>query len=353
MTARRELGPRRPRRGAVTIVAAVAIVAMTMLGAVAIDVSRLYTRRNALQTAADAGALAGAMELLSSAGAADPAARSYAALNRARQDTFAVRGVRFGVWDPATQTFTPVASPTSGDAVEVTVGENAPYIFARVLGAASRAMTATAVAWSGPSVPVSYCAKPWAITYDDLLQKLGKRPTDSLTRGDVRRMRDTTGSNKMWFTLHLSGGSPTSLPGNYQAVVLPPGHQGASAYERNLTTCNTLTIGDVLDTEPGAMTGPTLKGAASLCRPLLNSVCYNANGTVGVPIEVPVFRTSTASKKGGRLQVRTDMIAAFMVTRVEESNPNKGAVTGYLFTARGHGPLASTPTPFVRPVLVQ
>ena len=51
------------RRGAVLVLAALIMVAVFDILVIVVDISRIYVQKSELQTAADAGALAGVMEL--------------------------------------------------------------------------------------------------------------------------------------------------------------------------------------------------------------------------------------------------------------------------------------------------
>ena len=85
------------RRGAVVVLLGIMAVALMSISSIAIDFSRLWTLRNELQTAADAAAHAGAIQLLppNNAGLTwvDSAARNYAAVNLAMQGTVTVDSV--------------------------------------------------------------------------------------------------------------------------------------------------------------------------------------------------------------------------------------------------------------------
>src|SRR5512140_3223154 len=85
--------------GAVAVIVAVLLVVFLLLAALAVDLGYFFNVRRQLQSAADAGALAGCLELgaTGDAGAADAAARSYAVANAvAPADGLAVTGVEVG-----------------------------------------------------------------------------------------------------------------------------------------------------------------------------------------------------------------------------------------------------------------
>jgi Flp pilus assembly protein TadG len=119
----------RQRRGAFVVMTGVMFFALIVCGAVAIDFSRLWTERWELQTAADAGSIAGAMQLMpprDSLRYAD-SARAYVWRNRAMADTITVDSVIKGNWDGPTRTWTPAGDPSN--AVRVVVSQRASNLF--------------------------------------------------------------------------------------------------------------------------------------------------------------------------------------------------------------------------------
>src|SRR5689334_9002881 len=107
------------RRGAVVVLLGIMIVALVSVSAISIDFSRLWTLRNELQTAADAGAHAGAIQLVppNNAGNTIAVATAYANSNLAMAGTVTVDSVQTGDWDDVAKTFTAGAAHT--DAVNV------------------------------------------------------------------------------------------------------------------------------------------------------------------------------------------------------------------------------------------
>jgi Flp pilus assembly protein TadG len=104
------------RRGAVVVILGIMVVALVSITAISIDFSRLWALRNELQTAADAAAHAGAIQLLppNNAGNTISVATSYAQLNKTMTQTASVDAVVLGDWDDAARTFTPGAPTTDG-----------------------------------------------------------------------------------------------------------------------------------------------------------------------------------------------------------------------------------------------
>jgi Mg-chelatase subunit ChlD len=143
-----------PRRGAITVLAAVFIVVMLAMIALAVDVGYLSAVRTQLQTTADAAALAAASRIGENdmvAVAQDCVSRNQVA-GRAAQ--LAAADAETGVWDNDSRTFTP--STTMINAVRATVRTGANYggstglFFARIFGISSVDQKASAIATVNP-----------------------------------------------------------------------------------------------------------------------------------------------------------------------------------------------------------
>lgn len=158
---------RRSRSGQAIVIMALAMVAICGMLALAIDAGRLYFQRRLMQDAVDAGALAGAQDLVATN--AYPNGQSNWALYHAQQDTFSVFSLPAigSASDPAylqpsvsqTQggyTVTTVA-PTGYDnkQVQVTVSFNATGTFAQILGFNQINIVASATAEAGTN-PKTY-----------------------------------------------------------------------------------------------------------------------------------------------------------------------------------------------------
>ncbi len=114
--------------GAVAVIVAILIVVFIGMAALAIDVGALFEERREVQTAADAGALAGVQELPASTSAAEAQARAYVALNAPQATDIAVDF-------PDAYTIRVTARTP-----------NSPYYFARVWGGDSAPVAAHATA---------------------------------------------------------------------------------------------------------------------------------------------------------------------------------------------------------------
>ncbi len=141
------------RDGAIAAISAVSLVVILGMGAFAIDMSYAYSERNLLQVTASAAALAAAPEL-SDQSKMIAKALEYAEANmpaathgRVLDDSDVVRGH----WDPASETWTPGATPFN--AVGITTrrssanGNRLDLFLAPILGLGSLDMEASAVAY--------------------------------------------------------------------------------------------------------------------------------------------------------------------------------------------------------------
>ncbi|HEU5186589.1 MAG TPA: TadG family pilus assembly protein [Gemmatimonadaceae bacterium] len=190
----------RNRRGAIVVMAGVFIVAIMLMAAISVDASRIFAAKNELQTASDAAALAGALQLLEEPESFADTARRYAQRNFVEQqavDSVEVE-IEYGVWMPTERQFIAGAEPK--DAVRVTTRHPLPLSLARVFGDSTVMVNASAIAWAAGPVMEPRCLKPLAVPYSRLLQILGYQPYENvyLTDEDVRRLREMPVSARKW-----------------------------------------------------------------------------------------------------------------------------------------------------------
>jgi Flp pilus assembly protein TadG len=138
--------PRRPS-GQVFLLVTVALVVLIGMAALAVDIGNLWTTRRLMQSAADAGAVAGADEIAIGG--------SGSAITAAAKDASSHNGFVDGGTRPGTSNTITVAvhnPPTSGpfaansNAVQVDVSQTQPTYFMKVLGWQSVPVSTTAVA---------------------------------------------------------------------------------------------------------------------------------------------------------------------------------------------------------------
>ena len=140
------------RRGAILALVGVLVLAMMGFAALAADFGRLDNLKADLQTAADAGALAGAVELIAvpphNGLLAGDTARAYALRNPAMQATVTVVSTQCGFWFDILPTFTPwlggICVPLLTNAVQVTVSRQSSGLFMAFFGVAAPNVRATA-----------------------------------------------------------------------------------------------------------------------------------------------------------------------------------------------------------------
>ena len=404
---------RRPRRGAVIVLLGVMMVALMSISAISIDFSRMWSLRNELQTSADAAAHAGALQLLppNNAGLTIPVATSYATANPAMQGTVTVDSVVLGDWDDDAKTFTPDAPHT--DAVSVVVSRQTTGLMMALMGVAQPRIRARAIGWA--DAPVAHavgCIKPWAIPYVTLMYRINLyrnaagtgnfSPPNSfanMTRtfdqvNDIAALNNMTEAERT-FTLKQGSGTVddqanSTMPGNYQAVILPEWidgptgdttanmPNGASSYRDNVAggTCNTLDIGDVLKTETGDMTGPTIQGVVGgnpangpgVCLGGLRGEtdntninhatfgdCLDTDGQKGVDVKAAFYYCSTGC--AGRSNVEVKLLGSFSLQKVYPKKKNgvfeKSEIVGIFKPITDPGTVGTGSTTLVKPIIVR
>jgi Flp pilus assembly protein TadG len=157
------------RTGQAIVIMALAMVAICGMLALAIDAGRLYFQRRLMQDAVDAGALAGAQDLVGTI--ANPNGLPNQALYHAQQDTFSVFNLGAIGQPTDSQYQQPSVTQTQGGytvttvaptgynnkQIQVTVNHNATATFVQVLGFSQINIVATATAEAGTN------AKTYAI----------------------------------------------------------------------------------------------------------------------------------------------------------------------------------------------
>lgn len=135
------------RRGTVAVLIAVLMTAIVAVSTMSIDTSRLLSLRNELQFSADAGAHAGAIQLMEPNDPMQTAdmATAYASRYLAMQGVVRVDSVELGWWDDQAHVFIPGLTPFS--AVRVVVSRRAPGLLVSYFGVNSPRVSARAVAW--------------------------------------------------------------------------------------------------------------------------------------------------------------------------------------------------------------
>ncbi|UCF20182.1 MAG: hypothetical protein JSU87_01880 [Gemmatimonadota bacterium] len=364
----------REERGAAAVLLAVMLVALLSVLAVTIDGTRLMTLRAELQTAVDAAALAGAIELALGGGDnAENVAIAYAAQNDAEGIPVAIGpdDVTFGVWDDVARTFTPLPSSIGANALEVTASREVNNWVAWIINHLTGTPGARATAWAeAPVGATDDCVKPWAIP-EELLDVNGD--------GDIEQWEvDQKIQNNEEFILKSATGTTadeldatSGIPSFFYPVVLPPVFDctvtgpercaegeyqdvqgGAAIYRDNIASCfpGTISQQDSLLVEPGNMPGPTVQGARQFCPRISGNACLNADGSQGVPM-IATFWDSEVDPLG-RTQVEVARLGSFLLWEVY-SEGQHGVVVGRFVEEAVPGEVGRGATTLRTPILTR
>jgi Flp pilus assembly protein TadG len=299
-------------QGAVLIQVAVALLALLALSAFVVDYGVMWSSRGQAQTAADAGALAGAISLAFD-GPTDQAGARARAIAMATRNR--VWGQAPSVTDPdVTFPACPPGAPGLPDTcVKVDVfrnqarGNALPTFFGRLAGIEDQGVRATATAQITTGNATD-CLRPWAVadrweehwenkkastapwTPTSTFDKYTKDGTidPAVTTPDVYRPPTATDPGT-GFTPFDANGNPTSVyglqltlkngdskdnlsSGWFLALNLPDANgnptNGGNTYRDNIANCNShlFAVGDTVEVESnqGNMVGPTKQGVDDL-----------------------------------------------------------------------------------------
>lgn len=367
----------RNRRGAIALFTVLLFLAMMTVAAVVVDMARLQYMRNQLQTAADAAALAGAVQLLRTPKTdAVAKAKAYGQANALMNTNVTVvdSEIVYGNWNPTTRTFAPNGNDAfTADAIQVTVHSTSKYIVANAFGWSPKPVAARAVAWAGPSVGKTDCMKPWAIWYGLLMERINAYegtstdPTRPMQPADLAALRQMSEAQRT-FSLFLGNSANGDVlnSGNYYAVDLPPVRYadgtagnpltGGSAYTDALAgvdkngnpVCFQVGVGDVLQTEPGAMIGPTRQGVdPAICASFAGNTCLDANGNT--PMIKSAFWTQSTNKGSGKFEVTVQIIGSFALKQYDKS---KATITGVFQPIQDSGPVSDSVTTTLQRIIL-
>jgi Flp pilus assembly protein TadG len=386
-------------RGAILIMVVVAMVALLAFGAFVVDYGVMWASRGQIQTAADAGALAGAIAL---------AWDSPTDFNGAKAKAGAVARAN-NVWGTApavtaadvTFPACPPGAPGLPDTcVKVDAfrnqarGNSLPMYFGNLVGVTAQGVRATATAqvFVGDE---SDCVKPFAIP--DKWQEVypvakGWAPTDEynltkptnpnkgapLATPDIYTApsQNSTGTGfslpgDLGLALTLKNGSPgdSIQPGWFYPIRVKPTDSGGTDYRNNIMNCNSRKIepGTQLEPENGNMVGPTKQGMQDLiaqdpsahwdvATKKVIGGCMAAGTCARSPRlgAVAVFNPESYSttKTNGNTMVTVTNILGFWL----ESINNNGDVLGYFCyyptTASGGNSTLTASSSFLRSVIL-
>lgn len=276
--------------GVATIMVTLAMVALMGMTALAVDLGRAYVKRAALQTAADAGALAGANSIVSEGtDLADIKAiiSRYANRNMKNADAPAL------ALTDADIVFMNDGVPdeTNPNMVEVTItlssarGNPFPLYFGTVIGVP--VMDIVVVARAGIiNMCASKCVMPFVVPTDFEWDDLAAPGTQYYDNGqyDVASPQELASVTPIGYThedigtqIVIKPGDPSDAiaPGQYNLIDLPPLNKGtpttgAAMVRENIMGCTgssseaTVGSGDELLLEPGNSKGPVVQGVTDL-----------------------------------------------------------------------------------------
>jgi Flp pilus assembly protein TadG len=342
----------RSKRGATLVLVAIMMTALIGFAGIAVDASRLYVMRAELQTAADAAAIAGIVEVNDKRPTnATTMAIQYATNNVVEQTapTVAAADVEPGTWDFATNTFSTLGTWTDPalNSVRVTAHYPGSYTFARIFGGTGQMVNARAIGAIG-YVSTTNCLKPWAVSYQTLLDALyppagTKDPSYNLTAQDIQTLSGMSApANQV--TL-LNGTTNQLTPGNIAQVVVGSPWNGNNAYKNAITgACPNLEIGPgtILNGDPGAGSGQTAQALQTLCG--VNGNPQNF-GCPGIKVKLAIWDQNNGAS-GANLTVRVKYVGVFAITQFQKgSGTADDQITGYFSTMATTGGFSATPGP--------
>lgn len=243
--------------GAVALIVAICLTALLGVAALAVDVGAMYAERRQMQTAADAAVLAGVLELPGDPSGAVAVATDYAQRNtdRASQMTFEIR-----------QTNAP------NDTIVAVLRDPAMGLFfARALGTSTVEVDAGATAIVGSPQTWGSGLMPFGIVANGTTTS----PYGYVPGGVLPLVVDTGDQSQ----------------GNWHYVDLTPFTDGANQTKAVIAaggTTDPVSIGQVIDTQPGSPNNPNFKALTKYltdtCSPHgLEALVYNEDRGVYEP----------------------------------------------------------------------
>ncbi len=373
----------RRRRGGILPLVAVLMVAVALCAGLVVDMSRAYAQKNELQTAADAAALSGVIELFRDTTGVAGAAWYYSGLNTVLHQSIADANtdVICGFWSDGTQTFTPAEyCGAQHDAVSFNARDTATFTFPLLLGMAKKEVSVSATAWMG-FVQATTCVKPWSMPYRRLTRVLdpgwpdvkacedaGGTDCDDYLLRDPDRILDDVDQQALrdrpvdLLTFSLKSPDNVDDPGSYGIIDVGG---GKSQYEENIAGCTDKVIGrdSVVSVLTGMATGPTLSGVEDLCPgyKLSRPECRNAAGTLGVPIIAALWDYASDKCTGTSCSITIRQLVSFSLdyvahrphTVINGKTYGQGDIVGHFIPGVANGLVGEYPTTIRRPILVE
>jgi Flp pilus assembly protein TadG len=263
----------RRRRGATIVMVSILLVAFLGVGAIAADIGRFYTVSTELQTAADAGALAGALRLQRTTDNPEEPDVDTVVVNFV-QSTNLADGAALAITtnDVRTAIYTPPHIPSSkpldfdvvarrANAVQVTVRAAPRGVFSQLIGRATNLqLSRTSIAWIGNLG--GKCVLPWAFPYSKLYEAVSQTtgapdPAPDLEPRDLVRFLQKDSTQRRFVVLGPLVPPTPPFDGNWTGFNLF-GIAGQGAFVNAMVGCAapvldvTSTIGNALPGQAGS-----------------------------------------------------------------------------------------------------
>jgi hypothetical protein len=378
------------------VLAAFTVSMLVIMLAFVIELSRLYVQKNELQTASDAAALAGALQLSISTNNVSDSAIATGDRNQILTGNAALLpdSIMCGVWDglptngstPNTwHAGSPHALPcvSTDNAVQVNGSDPTNYLFSGVLNATNGHVGAVAAAWLAPTVDNTSCVKPLAVDYQLLLSALD--PFRGGVARDPLRILDAIDYNTLHndasqLTFCLKDGSApgqtcpntANTSGSFNIIGLAPGDNGGNVYGNELgADCSenyVIGTGDNVDVQTGNIVGQTKQGVRTYCGTrtpcIMKFVLYDNPVTdpgATYPTDHPATDGSscTGQTTGTNVCYKVVTIGAAVIDYSPGGGgggggTNNGIITGHFTIANDPGgTIGTTPGLLQRVILVQ
>lgn len=269
-------------KGTAVVLVALALTGLLGMVAMVTDFGQYYLWENRLQAMADAAALAGVQELPDHPGTAASVAEQYLTANGA------------GVLTEKT-----ISVAADNRAITVELGQDVNFAFAPILGVEKSRVKVRSVARVAPVKAMKGLA-PLAVKQQNFVF------------GQEYSLKNAAGEGEN---------------GWYGAMAL--GGHGASIYEDNLKYGyqGVISIGDIIETEPGNMSGPTRNGIQYRLGTMTDtSTPDNINPNSPRLLYVPVIDEIPGN---GRTTARVVGFAAFLLKNELPGNGNDCEIKGY------------------------
>lgn len=287
---------RSEQEGSVIVLVAMMMTAIMGLAAIGTDVGRLFVERQRLSAVADAAALSGAQHLPESKDKALETARSILTKNNIDLNK------------------SNITVTEDQRHVNVRLEKVVPMTFARVIGASSYIALGAATGYTS-NISGFNGAAPLGV------------PRASWQIGEQ-------------VFLKMAPADGTVSPGNYQALAL--GKAGAAMYEQNVMSGyqEWIRLDQWVDTEPGNMAGPTVRGVNFRINQDPYSTYTSYNRQSPRLVVVPILENFDVNGQG---QVHVIGFGMFFLEQASDEGNSRGTIAGRFvkFIAEGEGSLAA------------